>query len=102
MVSTAARHHLELWTYINDVLRHLAGGEADHEGLLPDRWKKTHPESVHSYRDLKQAKQSRQKKERRQFRRAMDSMLGRSLRLSPGVNKGPPQPQAMIGTLAKT
>ena len=77
VVSSAARHHLDLWAYVNDVLRRLVGGETDYEGLLPDRWKETHPESVRSYRDLEQAERAQRTKERRQRRRALQSKLGR-------------------------
>ena len=57
LVSSAARHNLDIWAYVNDCLRKLAGGTTDLEGLLPDVWRTSHPEAIRTYRD--DEKQSR-------------------------------------------
>jgi hypothetical protein len=62
LIASAARHHLDLWAYLDDVLRRMAGGESDLEGLLPDRWRQTHPESIRTYRQAE--KEARQAKTR--------------------------------------
>ena len=54
VVSSAARHHLDVWAYVNDCLRRLAGGSTDYEALLPDVWRASHPESIRQYRDAEQ------------------------------------------------
>ena len=49
LVSSASRHHIDVWAYVDDVLRQLAGGSTDYESLLPDRWRQTHSESNSDY-----------------------------------------------------
>ncbi len=51
LVSTAARHHIDVWAYVDDCLRQLAGGSTDYESLLPDVWRASHPQSIREYRD---------------------------------------------------
>ncbi|MCA9140140.1 MAG: IS66 family transposase [Planctomycetales bacterium] len=51
LVTSAARHHLDVWAYVDDCLRRLAGGSSDYEALLPDVWRASHPESIRVYRD---------------------------------------------------
>lgn len=51
IVTSAARHHLDVWAYLDDCLRKLAGGRTDYESMLPDVWKTSHPESIRVYRD---------------------------------------------------
>ena len=46
LVASASRHNLDIWAYLNDVLRRLVGGETDLESLLPDRWAASHPSSI--------------------------------------------------------
>ena len=57
LVSSAARNKLDVWAYVDDCLRRLAGGTTDLESLLPDVWRQSHPESIRTYRD--DEKQSR-------------------------------------------
>ncbi|MCO8123573.1 transposase domain-containing protein [Stieleria sp. TO1_6] len=54
LVSSAARHHLDVWAYVDDCLRRLAVGSTDYEALLPDAWRTSHPESIRQYRDAEQ------------------------------------------------
>jgi hypothetical protein len=51
ITASAHRHNLDLWAYLDDVLRRLAGGETDLAPLLPDAWAKAHPDQVRSYRE---------------------------------------------------
>ena len=57
VVSSAARRHLDVWAYVDDCPRKLAGGSTDYEALLPDVWRASHPASVRQYRGAE--KQSR-------------------------------------------
>ncbi len=70
LVASAARHHLDLWAYVDNVLRRLAAGETDLDELLPDHWGVTHPESMRTYR--KDEKEARQAKKRAQRARRRD------------------------------
>lgn len=50
IVSTAHRYHLDLWQYVNDVLRRLLAGETDAASLRADRWALSHPDAIRPYR----------------------------------------------------
>ncbi len=50
IVSTAHRHHLDVWAYVKDVLDRLLAGESDLDSLRADRWAAAHPEAVRQYR----------------------------------------------------
>jgi transposase len=50
IVSTAHRHHLDVWLYVKDVLDRLLAGERDMASLQADRWGKAHPEAIRQYR----------------------------------------------------
>jgi transposase len=71
LIASASRHHLDLWAYTEDVLRRLAGGEANLEALLPDRWGADHPESIRRYRQAEQAARAAKTKLRRARRRKL-------------------------------
>lgn len=66
LVSSAKRHHLDVWMYIKDVLDRLLAGETDYSRLIPDVWKVDHPEAIREYR----VEESRQKSDRKQITRA--------------------------------
>ena len=51
LVTSATRHSLDAWAYVDDCLRQLAGGSTDYESLLPDVWRASHPEAIRVYRD---------------------------------------------------
>lgn len=72
VVASAARHDLDIWAYLRDVLEQLAAGGSDLAALLPDAWAKTHPESVRSYRGREREAQANAKRERRKRRRALE------------------------------
>lgn len=69
LVASAARHNLDLWVYLDDVLRRLAGGETDLDALLPDHWRATHPEAIRVYRETEKANRAEKTKARRARRR---------------------------------
>jgi hypothetical protein len=76
IVSSAARHCLDVWSYLVDVLKRLAiraagppMGTDDLDLLLPDRWKATHPEFVRTFRERERLDVASAKKERREERR---------------------------------
>ncbi len=65
LIASAARHHLDLWAYVDDVLRRMAAGESDLPQWLPDRWGQTYPESIRTYRKNEQEARRARKKDRR-------------------------------------
>lgn len=69
LVSSAARHHLDVWAYVDDCLRQLAGGSSDYESLLPDVWRQNHPESIREYRDAEKTARKLTTQQRRVRRR---------------------------------
>ena len=71
LIASASRHQLDLWAYLDDVLRRLAGGETNLEGLLPDRWRESHPESIRTYRQAEQEARRAKTKARRTRRRKL-------------------------------
>lgn len=66
LVSSAKRHDLDVGLYIKDVLDQLLAGCTDYQGLLPDQWKKSHPEAIRQYRE----EERRDKADRKQYRAA--------------------------------
>jgi len=50
IVSTAHRHHLDVWLYVKDVLDRLLAGERDLASLRADRWAQAHPDAIRQYR----------------------------------------------------
>jgi transposase len=50
IVSTAHRHHLDVWLYVKDVLDRLLSGETDLASLRADRWAQSHPEAIRQHR----------------------------------------------------
>lgn len=69
LVASASRHDLDLWAYLNDVLRRLAGDVADLGALLPDAWAKTHPDCIRTYRQQERTLRRARTKRRRDLRR---------------------------------
>src|SRR6056297_601133 len=70
LVSSAARHHLDVWASVDDCLRRLAGGSTDYASLLPDVWRSSHPEAIRPYRDIEQQSRRLTTQQRRVRRRA--------------------------------
>lgn len=89
LVASAARHDLDVWAYLCDVLERLAvmrqecagqsaAGEppspysAEHlVPLLPDVWAQAHPEAIRIYRQHERDRRAAAKRTRREKRRAL-------------------------------
>ena len=69
LIGSAHRHQLDLWAYLDDVLRSLAAGGADLDVLLPDVWAQSHPESIRTYRQAESLARAAKTKARRALRR---------------------------------
>ncbi|MEM1228629.1 MAG: IS66 family transposase, partial [Planctomycetota bacterium] len=72
VITSATRHQLDLWVYLDDVLRSLAGGTSDLERLMPDRWATDHPESIRTYRQQESLARAAKTKARRARRRKLN------------------------------
>jgi len=66
VVSSAKRHSLDVWRYLKDILDRILAGETDYSKLMPDVWKREHPEAIRVYRE----EESRYKADRKQVTRA--------------------------------
>ena len=71
LIASAIRHDLDVWSYIDDVLRSLAADQYDLERLLPDRWRSAHPESSREYRQQERQTRRESAKLRRARRRVL-------------------------------
>jgi transposase len=81
LVASAARHDLDVWAYLCDLLERLAVMNARTGGsqlstdelvpLLPDVWAKEHPESIRRYRRHERENRATAKRTRREKRRAL-------------------------------
>jgi hypothetical protein len=71
VVASAARHHLDIWAYLRDILERLARG-CDPAELLPDVWAAAHPESIRAYRGRESEAQAAATRARRKRRRALE------------------------------
>ena len=76
LVSSARRHDLDVGGYLKDVLDQLLAGCTDYERLLPDVWKRSHPEAVRQCR----VEERRDKAERKQLEAARRRLAARGLR----------------------
>jgi transposase len=77
VVASAARHHLDVWAYLRDVLERLAKGDADLTSLLPDVWAAAHPDARRTYRAHEREAAATAKRARRQRRRALEQAKAR-------------------------
>lgn len=73
LVSSARRHDLDVGVYLKDVLDQLLAGCTDYNSLLPDVWKRSHPEAVRQYR----VEERRDKADRKQLRAARRRLASR-------------------------
>lgn len=74
VVASAARHNLDVWAYLRDVLEQLAKGVPHLESLLPDVWAAAHPEAIRSYRAHEREAVATAKRARRERRRALERL----------------------------
>jgi len=73
LASSARRHDLDVGLYLKDVLDQLLAGCTDYDRLLPDVWKRSHPEAVRQYR----VEERRDKADRKQFDAARRRLAAR-------------------------
>jgi transposase len=66
LVASALRNDLDVWAYLDDVLRRLLAGETDCRALRPDAWAREHPQAIRTYR----VQERRDKAERKRARTA--------------------------------
>ena len=76
LVSSAKRHDLDVFTYVKDVIDQLLAGSTDYESLLPDVWKRTHPEAVREYR----VEERQERAERKQINTAKRRLASKAAR----------------------
>ncbi|MCD0460397.1 IS66 family transposase [Roseiconus lacunae] len=69
LVASAARHHLDVWAYVDDCLRKLASGSTDYDAMLPDVWRESNPGAIRPYRDAEQKARRLTTQQRRTRRR---------------------------------
>jgi transposase len=75
LVSSAHRNDLDVWAYVDDVLRQLLAGSTDYAQFLPWTWATAHPESVRQYRQEERTTRAALKEKRRATRRARAKLL---------------------------
>ena len=73
VVNSARLYHLDVTTYLTDVLRHLAAiPPSDQDGvreLVPDRWAANHPEHILQARQQESLAELERRRQRRAQRR---------------------------------
>ena len=69
LVSSAHRNHIDVWAYVDDVLKRLLAGETEYEPMLPWNWAASHPESIRVYREKERKDREIRQREKRQQRR---------------------------------
>jgi transposase len=79
VISTAHRHHLDVWAYVKDVLDRLLAGETDYASLRADVWAAAHPDALRPHRIT----EARYKADAQQHRRARQRLLARQLAAKP-------------------
>ncbi|MEX1096374.1 MAG: hypothetical protein WED34_10015, partial [Planctomycetales bacterium] len=72
IVSTAHRHHLDVWLYVKDMLDRLLAGDRDFEAMRADRWAEAHPEALRPYRIAEARYRADAKATRRARRRSAE------------------------------
>lgn len=75
LISSARRHDLDSRLYVQDILTRLLAGSTDYPSMLPDIWKKAHPEAVRIYRQ----EERRDKADRKQLQAARRRLLKSAL-----------------------
>jgi hypothetical protein len=71
VVASAARHDLDIWAYLQDVLERLATGGVELAILLPDAWAKSYPEMVRVFRGHERESRAAAERVRRNHRRLL-------------------------------
>lgn len=73
IIGSALRNDLDVHAYLLDVLKRSLDGETDWGGMLPHRWKESHPESIRVYRQEERRQAADRKRVRRAVRRTKAS-----------------------------
>jgi hypothetical protein len=66
----AHRNDLDVWSYVNDVLKQLLAGETEYEPMLPWNWAATHPENIREFRQEERRERDVRNQAKRAKRRA--------------------------------
>ena len=69
MVSSAHRNDLDVWAYVNDILKRLLAGETNYEPMLPWNWAEEHPECIREFRKEERSEREVRKQAKRANRR---------------------------------
>ena len=83
LVSTAHRHDLDVYAYLNAALDQLLSGSTDYESLRADVWETNHPESVRTYR----SEERRDVADRRRLTRAQRPLANRKMSVPVGIER---------------
>lgn len=78
LVSSAHRNDLDVWAYVDDVLKRMLAGETDYEPLLPWNWATDHPEAIRTYRQDERSDREIRKREKRKKRRDLQRRRAQS------------------------
>ena len=77
LVSSAHRNDLDVFVYINDLLKQLLAGQTNYEPLLPWNWASAHPEAIRIYRQQERRQRATGKATHRDRRRAKKARQAR-------------------------
>jgi hypothetical protein len=72
IVSSAHRHDLDVEMYLDSVMREILAGSTNYESMLPDIWKKSHPEAIRTYRAEERRDKADRSKLQAAFRRQLN------------------------------
>ena len=70
LVSSAHRNDLDVWAYVNDILKRLLAGETNYEPMLPWNWAQEHPQCIREFRQEERRQRDVRKQAKRANRRA--------------------------------
>ena len=70
LVSSAHRNDLDVWAYVNDILKRLLAGETNFEPMLPWNWAQEHPQCIREFRQEERRQRDVRKQAKRANRRA--------------------------------
>lgn len=78
LVSSAHRNDLDVWAYLDDVLRRLLAGETDYSHFLSWNWASAHPQHIRSYRKEERSARASLTQSSRDARRARAKLLAKA------------------------
>lgn len=77
LVSSAHRNDLDVWTYVDEVLKRMLAGETDYSPLLPWNWGEANPQAIRQYRKEERRERNVSKQQNRERRRAKKARNGK-------------------------